>query len=148
MLTGNGRMILKRDSPPSSEDQAGEDLQPPIYFSNPDLLWANEFPRPRFGQGAFQEAVKANYLRVTGKALNPNVGGKPSRATFQYADRLLRSVAHALDQQAAEGSHSAAESLLHDPEPAVPDSARKLNRTYMIGDSGSFAVATARPLGR
>ena len=21
-----------------------------VYFSNPDLLWANEFPTPRFGQ--------------------------------------------------------------------------------------------------
>lgn len=26
----------------------------PIYFSNPDFLWGNEYCRPRFGQGAVQ----------------------------------------------------------------------------------------------
>ncbi len=31
----------------------------PFYFSNPDFLWANEFPLPRFGQGAFKTALKA-----------------------------------------------------------------------------------------
>ncbi len=36
---------------------------PPVqlYFSNPDLLWANEFPRSRFGQGAFAHAVMVRW---------------------------------------------------------------------------------------
>eukprot|EP00955_Chlamydomonas_euryale_P114702 366298-Chlamydomonas_euryale.AAC.15 len=29
-----------------------------LYFSNPDLLWSNDFPRNRFGQGAFAVAVQ------------------------------------------------------------------------------------------
>lgn len=33
---------------------AGDHDHIPIYFSNPDMIWGNEFPRPRFGQGAFQ----------------------------------------------------------------------------------------------
>lgn len=35
-----------------------------VYFSNPDLLWANEFPAPRFGQGALQTALKALHQEV------------------------------------------------------------------------------------
>lgn len=41
----------------------------PIYFSNPDLLWSNEYPLPRFGQGALQIALKALYTEMTGREL-------------------------------------------------------------------------------
>lgn len=30
-----------------------------IIFSNPDKLFSNDFPTPRFGQGAFQVALQA-----------------------------------------------------------------------------------------
>ena len=30
-----------------------------VYFSNPDLLFAGEYPVPRLGQGAFAAALKA-----------------------------------------------------------------------------------------
>lgn len=36
----------------------------PLYFSNPDLLWANEHPAPRFGQGAFAAALGTLYQQV------------------------------------------------------------------------------------
>ena len=36
----------------------------PVFFSNPDLLWANEHPTPRFGQGGFKTALEALYLQV------------------------------------------------------------------------------------
>ena len=29
-----------------------------VYFSNPDLLFAGEYPAPRLGQGAFAAALK------------------------------------------------------------------------------------------
>lgn len=35
-----------------------------VYLSNPDLLWANEFSAPRFGQGAFATALEAIYEKV------------------------------------------------------------------------------------
>ncbi|EGG12913.1 uncharacterized protein MELLADRAFT_32561, partial [Melampsora larici-populina 98AG31] len=65
----------------------------PIYFSNPDFIWGNEFSRPRFGQGAFQIALRENYRRLTGQDLKGWVGGKPSRETYQFADRLLNDLA-------------------------------------------------------
>ena len=36
-----------------------------VYFSNPDVLWANEHPAPRFGQGAFAAALRALYRQVS-----------------------------------------------------------------------------------
>lgn len=38
--------------------------QPPVFFSNPDLVYANDFPAPRLGQGAFAAAVQAVYAQV------------------------------------------------------------------------------------
>jgi ribonucleotide monophosphatase NagD (HAD superfamily) len=45
------------DPPPGS---------PPVdvFFSNPDLLWANEFAKPRFGQGAFAAALSTLHEKV------------------------------------------------------------------------------------
>lgn len=37
----------------------------PVYFSNPDLLWATDFPAPRFGQGAFAAALRTLYQQVS-----------------------------------------------------------------------------------
>jgi hypothetical protein len=34
-----------------------------------DLLWGNEFPQPRYGQGALQESMAAVYKTVTGHEL-------------------------------------------------------------------------------
>ena len=63
--------------------------QLPVFFSNPDLLWQNDFPQPRFGQGALQEAAAAIYQLTTGHELQRSTGGKPSRATYEYASNLL-----------------------------------------------------------
>jgi ribonucleotide monophosphatase NagD (HAD superfamily) len=32
-----------------------------LVFCNPDLIWRNDFPRPRLGQGAFITAFQAVY---------------------------------------------------------------------------------------
>ncbi|KAG0006809.1 hypothetical protein BGZ65_003356 [Modicella reniformis] len=33
----------------------------PIYFSNPDVVWSNEYPVPRFGQGSFRLCLEKVY---------------------------------------------------------------------------------------
>ncbi|PLW45232.1 hypothetical protein PCANC_05830 [Puccinia coronata f. sp. avenae] len=66
----------------------------PVYFSNPDFLWGNEYSRPRFGQGAFQTALRANYERLTGHPLKAWTGGKPTRATYAFANQLLKKIVH------------------------------------------------------
>lgn len=74
------------------------EAQIPLHFSNPgqcadslssdreltwrlaDLLWGNEFPQSRYGQGAFQESMAAVYKAVTGHELQ--------RSACPYAARL------------------------------------------------------------
>ncbi|KAI9283828.1 HAD-superfamily subfamily IIA hydrolase [Umbelopsis sp. AD052] len=64
----------------------------PVYFSNPDFLWSNEFPVPRYGQGAFKTALEAIYKQHTGKELKSTSFGKPHRATYEYAEKILNSL--------------------------------------------------------
>ena len=35
-----------------------------LFFSNPDVVFSNEFPAPRFGQGAFAAALMAVHEAV------------------------------------------------------------------------------------
>ncbi|PNS19674.1 hypothetical protein CAC42_7518 [Sphaceloma murrayae] len=68
-----------------------QDGQPPLYFSNPDMWWANSNPLPRLGQGAFREALEGVWAHVTGGAkLERTVIGKPHRGTYEYAEKQLR----------------------------------------------------------
>ena len=77
-----------------------------LVFCNPDLVWKSEFPRTRFGQGAFKTAFQAifkvrpssGFLRTIysppDKALSgkecPHVQyGKPTKATYDFARELL-----------------------------------------------------------
>lgn len=48
------------------EDVPDEAPQVDLFFSNPDLLWANEHSAPRFGQGAFMTCLEALYTKASG----------------------------------------------------------------------------------
>ena len=53
-------------------------------------MQGNDYPEPRFGQGAFQEAFRAVWKRTTGRELaHVTTGGKPTKLTYEYAERLL-----------------------------------------------------------
>lgn len=69
-----------------------------VYFSNPDLLWANNFPAPRFGQGAFAACVETLYEKVTGLQLDKTFYGKPNPEPYVLVERLLLKQARALGQ--------------------------------------------------
>ncbi|PWN36143.1 HAD-superfamily hydrolase [Meira miltonrushii] len=79
-------------SPDGRIGVVGDDTheQPFLAFSHGDLIWGNDFTAPRFGQGAFQEAVKAVYEVTSGRPLEAVTFGKPQRLTYEYADALLR----------------------------------------------------------
>jgi hypothetical protein len=54
--------------------------RPPVYFSNPDLVFANDFPTPRLGQGAFAAAVQAVYAQVRPAGQRARAGCSAGRA--------------------------------------------------------------------
>lgn len=68
-------------------DPPKQDIE--LVFCNPDLLWRSDFPRPRLGQGAFKEAFQAVYKALTGRVYPHVQFGKPTRATFEFAEQVL-----------------------------------------------------------
>ena len=45
-----------------------------LVFCNPDLVWRSEFPRPRYGQGAFKTAFQAVFkVRFSPKDLRIHI---------------------------------------------------------------------------
>lgn len=61
-----------------------------LVFCNPDLLWGNEYPTSRLGQGGFRVAFEAVYHALTSKAYPCIQYGKPTKATYAYAEEVLR----------------------------------------------------------
>ncbi|CAO3651174.1 unnamed protein product [Cunninghamella echinulata] len=62
----------------------------PLYFSNNDLIWSNDFTAARLGQGAFKQATEKLYSAVTeGSKLTSTSFGKPHAATYTYAEKTI-----------------------------------------------------------
>jgi HAD superfamily hydrolase (TIGR01456 family) len=100
-----------------------QDDQPPLYFSNPDLLWAAKYHLPRLGQGGFREALEGVWAALTGGptngvTLDKIVMGKPHKPTYAFAEKRLRS----------HREHIFAESNATANLPP-------LQRVYMVGDN-------------
>ena len=87
------------------------------------MIWSNPFPHPRWGQGAFRTSLEALYTSLTKDPLPLNITqfGKPSTATFSYAERVLMDYLdewHGLNRLKVGGARAAAP-----------------RRVYMFGDS-------------
>ncbi|EJU04030.1 HAD hydrolase [Dacryopinax primogenitus] len=95
---------------------------PKIVFCNPDLLWRSDYPRSRFGQGAFRTALTAAYRASTGKKLEYEQFGKPTRATYEFAEGFL------MDQAGIEVGE-------------------EMPRVYMVGDNPESDIAGANAHG-
>lgn len=67
-----------------------------VYFAHEDMLWANDHPVPRFGQGAFATCVQALYEKVTGTSLQCKFFGKPNVEPYILAEYSLLHQAHTL----------------------------------------------------
>ena len=108
-----------------------QDDQPPLYFSNPDLLWAAGYHIPRLGQGGFRHALEGIWQRLTdGARLQSTTIGKPSGLTYAFAEKTL---------------HTSERDVKHDPncDLELNDASHDLDvresqglrKVYMIGDN-------------
>ena len=98
-----------------------QDGQPPLYFSNPDLLWAAEYHLPRLGQGGFREAFEGIWEAVTGGPskgvkLEMQVFGKPFQTTYEFAEKRLQKERNMMMDLPAKGTLDS-----------------RLKKVYMIG---------------
>lgn len=97
-------------------------LPVPVYFSNLDLLWANEYPRSRLGQGAFRIAVEGCYAAMTGAKLPSVLMGKPYTVAYDYAAKVIAEQARALGYDS-------------------------LGSVYMVGDNPALDIAGGNAYG-
>ncbi|KAI9193192.1 HAD-like domain-containing protein [Polychytrium aggregatum] len=65
----------------------------PIYFSNPDFVWSNEYPVNRFAQGAFRLALERLYQELKGVPLQYTQFGKPTEKTYRFAEAVMEEYA-------------------------------------------------------
>ncbi|EEQ85811.1 HAD-superfamily subfamily IIA hydrolase [Blastomyces dermatitidis ER-3] len=85
-----GTYSAKNNSPDLPNRGYQQDDQPPLYFSNPDLLWAAQYHQPRLGQGAFKASLEGVWAAMTGGAsLAMTVIGKPCELTYRFAEKRL-----------------------------------------------------------
>ncbi|KAJ6163025.1 hypothetical protein N7497_003004 [Penicillium chrysogenum] len=83
LLAEDGKLMTKAKDPVATRI--------PIYFSQGDLLMPTEHKGlPRLTQGAFRISVEAQYKTLTGVDLERVVYGKPERATYTYADEVMK----------------------------------------------------------
>ena len=158
---------------PSEADRAAV----PVYFSNPDLLWAADFPAPRFGQGAFAAALRTLYHQVILAVIHTehNMSKTATLQQTQVVTNLLRTlleVSFALQTTGGELEHqyfgkphrapyALAEELLleqaiqlgHLPantgaEAAKPGSALPFGAIYAVGDNPKADIAGANAQGQ
>lgn len=103
-----------------------QDGQPPLYFSNPDLLWAAAYPLSRLGQGGFRAALEGVWASLThGAELKKHLIGKPYRETYEFAERRLM-------------QHRA--SMFGED---INTNGNVLKRVYMVGDNPESDIAGA-----
>ncbi|KAG2493577.1 hypothetical protein HYH03_008096 [Edaphochlamys debaryana] len=105
-----------------------------LVFSNPDLLWANEFPKNRFGQGAFSHMVLSLYSRLTGGSRPHLVThlGKPNPQPYRLAERMLVAEAQRLGLPLPQG---------------LPPGALPFSGIYAVGDNPAADVRGANQAG-
>ncbi|KAJ3534081.1 hypothetical protein NM688_g7188 [Phlebia brevispora] len=96
-----------------------------LIFCNPDLLWRNEFDRPRIGQGGFRVAFQAVYKELTGSNYPYTQYGKPTAATYQFAETVLRKILEDLQGKAV----------------------HQMPSVYMVGDNPESDIAGANGAG-
>ncbi|KAJ1857934.1 hypothetical protein H4R99_003864 [Coemansia sp. RSA 1722] len=102
----------------------------PLYMSNEDLVFSNDYPQPRFGQGAYHVCLRAMWQALTnGAPLEYTRFGKPHGVQYRYAEQLLDRMASA----------------------AVPGvdlaSMRAGRRIFAIGDNPAADIAGANGAG-
>ncbi|KAG0017417.1 hypothetical protein BGZ81_010749 [Podila clonocystis] len=98
----------------------------PLYFSNADLVWSNEFPVPRFAQGTFRTCLERIFKDLTGNKLEYTLYGKPHATTYKYAESVLNRLA---------------------PIHVGPEGALRKRTVYMIGDNPYADIAGANGCG-
>jgi HAD superfamily hydrolase (TIGR01456 family) len=69
-----------------------------FYTSNPDMVYASSFPLPRLAGGILPFTLKHIFKDIYGMDIEITEYGKPSKLTFDYCERHLRSLYGGIDK--------------------------------------------------
>lgn len=100
----------------------------PIVFSNNDFVWANNYPLPRYGQGAFRLAIEALYRETNREHLSSTIMGKPFEIQYDFTHHVL------IDwrEKLLSGNLGGSQVL---PELGTAPSSSPFTDIYMVGDN-------------
>ncbi|KAJ1722803.1 hypothetical protein LPJ53_002817 [Coemansia erecta] len=105
----------------------------PLFMSNEDLVFSNEYPLPRFGQGAYHVCLRAMWQALhagtDAPQLEYSLFGKPHPVQYRYAEGLLDRIAGSV------GGMTDFERL------------RRCRRIYAVGDNPAADIKGANAAG-
>lgn len=117
----------------------------PIIFSNDDFIWANDYPIPRFGQGAFRMVVESLYKKINNcSEMDSLILGKPYAIQYDYAKKALAKWHVELTSKHGNGhvhSSGAFAQEINNPTNL------QFNRIYMVGDNPASDIKGANDNG-
>lgn len=114
----------------------------PIFFSNNDLLWANQYTLNRFGQGAFRYLVQTLYSKMNnGMPLRDFIIGKPTAITYNFAHNVLIDWRNKLLNGETDSTTQCLPPLGQKPESSPFD------KVFMVGDNPASDIIGANKNG-
>ncbi|SCU85450.1 LAFA_0D15720g1_1 [Lachancea sp. 'fantastica'] len=112
----------------------------PIYFSNNDLVWANQYSLNRIGQGAFRTVIETLYSRLnSGAELEDTIIGKPTKVTYDFAHHVLIKWREKL----ANGSKND----IPLPKLGISPESSPFSKVFMVGDNPASDIIGAHNYG-
>ena len=127
VLLGSGRVGMA-----AAREGESDGFTPKLFSCNPDITFASKHPRPRMAQDAFITCLDAQYRKLSGEPLSYETCGKPTRKTYEYAERTLAN-------WHVKKSLSKIPSTI-DTEKIAPST---ISTVYMVGDNPLSDIAGA-----
>ena len=83
--------LISKDGIPGTMRNKNENQYVKFYMTNPDIVYADEFPLPRIAQGSFLHCLRTLYKLMYNSEFDCVQYGKPEKITFEYAgNRMTR----------------------------------------------------------
>ena len=61
-----------------------------VFMTNPDMVYMDKYPEPRFGPMALRVMAEAVFKEQYGYEMNIQQFGKPTKATYDFAEEMAR----------------------------------------------------------
>ena len=83
-------LAISRDGHLGTRKLPSERQSVSLYISNPDILYADDYAVPRYAQGPILKQLQAVHRAVYDEEIECAVYGKPTKLTFDYAEKVLQ----------------------------------------------------------